>query len=202
MKLYYAAGACSLAPHITLREIGDDFELVRVDLQSKKTEDDKDFNDINPKGYVPVLELEQGEFLTEAPAVLQYLADLRPETGLAPKAGTLKRARLQEWLNFIGTELHKPFGTLFHPPGEEAKQAAVSQLKRRFAYVADQLNDRAYLLGDDFSVADAYLFAVMRWAPAFEIDLAPWPALQDYYQRIAARPTVRKAMSVEGLDKP
>ncbi len=199
MKLYYSPGACSLAPHIALSETGAKFDLVKVNLKTKQTDDGKDFNSVTPKGYVPALELDNGEVLTEAPALLQYIADLYPDAALAPRPGTLERARLQEWLNFIATELHKSFGQLFHPLSEETKLAALAQLQRRFPYVAAQLADRSYLLGEKFSVADIYLFTVMRWCPAVKFDLAPWPVLTAYQTRIAARAPVQAAMRAEGL---
>lgn len=199
MKLYYAPGACSLSPHIVLREIGADFDLTRVDLKSHRTEDDQDYMATNPKGYVPALQLDDGAILTEGPAIVQYLADRHPSARLAPPAGSLERARLQEWLTFIGTEIHKSFGVFFNPSaGEDWKSHARQAIKRRLAYVADSLGSRPYLLGEDFSCADAYMFVMLRWAGKFEIDLAEWPVLRDYLDRIAARPKVKEALAAEG----
>ncbi|ATE59612.1 glutathione transferase GstA [Thauera sinica] len=201
MKLYYSPGACSLSPHIVLREAGADFALVRVDLKAKKTEDGSDYLAINPKGYVPALELDNGELLTEGPAIIQYLADLHPAAGLAPTPGTLERARLQEWLNMISTELHKSFTPLFRGAGEEWRNAALENINRRFDFVARHLATRPFLMGDAFSVADAYLFTVLSWTAFVKFDLSPWPELQAYSQRIGARPTVQAALRAEGLLK-
>ncbi len=199
MKLYYATGTCSLSPHIVLREAGANFTLIQVKLATKKTDQDEDFTAINPKGYVPVLELDNGEFLTEGPAIVQYIADQFPKAGLAPAPGTLERARLQEWLTFIGTELHKSFGPLFRSQNEEWRQASITNLERRFDFTARHLTNRLYLLGEHFSVADAYLFTVLRWTKPVKIDLARWPALCAYRDRIAERPAVHEALSAEGL---
>ncbi|NMG36292.1 glutathione transferase GstA [Azoarcus sp. TTM-91] len=199
MKLYYSPGACNLSPHIVLLEAGLDAELVRVDLKSKLTEHGEDFNAINPKGYVPALLLDDGEVLTEGPAIVQYLADLRPDSQLAPAWGTRERSRLHEWLNFIGTELHKSFSPLFRAQSEEWREVAIANLKRRFTYVAAHLKSHDYLLGERFSVADAYLFTVMSWGPKVGFDLSPWPALVAFQQRVGARPAVQAALQQEGL---
>lgn len=200
MKLYYGTGACSLSPHIVLREAGLRFELERVDLGTHKTERGADYYAINPKGYVPALELGNGQMLTEGAAIVQYLADLVPEKNLAPPAGTLERYRLQEWLNYIATELHKGFGPLFNPKAhEDAKTAARAQLAKRLGYVAERLAGRDYLMGQAFTVADAYLFTVLRWTHFVGFDLSPWPALVAYLARIALRPAVVAAMKAEGL---
>jgi glutathione S-transferase len=200
MKLYYAPGACSLSPHIVLREAGADFQLLRVDLRAHRTADDRDYTAINPKGYVPALELEDGSLLTEGPAIVQYVADRYPMAGLAPPAGTLARARLQEWLTFIGTELHKSFGVLFNPAAAEDWKTHVRQnITRRLGYVAGALGSRPYLLGEEFSCADAYLFVILRWAGQFKIELSPWPVLKSYLDRVGARPKVREALAAEGL---
>ena len=199
MKLYYSPMACSLSPHIVLREAGLPFELVRVDLKAHTlAADGSDFFAINPKGYVPVLELDDGQRLTEGPAIVQYLADQRPERRLAPANGTLARYRLQEWLTFINSELHKGYTPLFRPGvAEDVKSAAREQLGRRLDYVASQLAGKSYLLGDDFSVADAYLFVVFNWGQWVGIDLAHWPVLAAYHARIAERDAVRAALAAE-----
>ena len=204
MKLYYAPGACSLSPHIVLCELGLPHELEKVDLrvQPHQTASGKDFNQITPKGYVPALQLDNGEMLTEGPAIVQYLADQKPEAGLLAAAGCLQRARAQEWLTYIGTELHKNFGPLFHPETPEAvKQTALAAIAKRLAYVNQALQGREFLVGDQFGVADAYLFVILGWCAHMAIDLQPFPALQAYQQKIAARPAVQAAMKAEGLLK-
>ncbi|MCX8005559.1 MAG: glutathione transferase GstA [Burkholderiaceae bacterium] len=202
MKLYYSPGACSLSPHIVLRELGAPFELVKVNLKTKRTADDRDFTTINPKGYVPALELDDGQVLTEGPAIVQYLADRNPQAQLAPANGTLQRYRLQEWLNFISTELHKQFSPLFAPNTPDAtKDIQRERLANRFDWVSRQLQGRDYLLGNAFSVADAYLFTVLSWCGYVGIDLAKWPTLAQYQARVAARPAVQQALQAEGLKK-
>ncbi|HUW36239.1 MAG TPA: glutathione transferase GstA [Rhodocyclaceae bacterium] len=202
MKLYHKPGACSLSPHIVLREAGLAFELERVDLASKKTGSGGDYLGVNPKGYVPALALDDGQLLTEGPAIVQYLADLAPEKHLAPPAGTMARVRLQEWLNFIASELHKGFSPLYNPRApEEWKGVARELLAKRIALVAERLTGRDYLMGDDFTVADAYLFTVLNWAGFAQVDLSPWPVLGAYQARVAARPAVRAALQAEGLIK-
>ena len=202
MKLYYSTGACSLSPHIVLREAGFSFELERVNLASKKTASDGDYLAVNPKGYVPALQLDSGEVLTEGPAIVQYLADKVQEKQLAPPAGTMERYRLVEWLNFISTELHKSFSPLFKPNApEETKQAARDTIAARLNIVEKQLQGRDYLTGNQFGVADAYLFTVLNWARPMKFDLGQWPAVQAYMQRVAARPAVHDAMKAEGLIK-
>ncbi|XYI03616.1 glutathione transferase GstA [Sorangium sp. So ce1128] len=198
MKLYFSPGACSLSPHIVLREAGLEFDLEQVHLGTKKTKSGADFTLINPKGYVPALEIEGGEVLTEGPAIVQYIADQKPESGLAPPAGTLGRYRLQEWLNFISTELHKQFSPLFNPKTpEEQKSAAREYVGRRFAHVAPRLEGAPYLMGEQFTVADAYLFTVLTWTKFAKIDLGPWPALAQYKERVGARPAVEAALAAE-----
>jgi glutathione S-transferase len=202
MKLYYSPAACSLSPHIVLRELALPFELVKVNLKTKRTADERDFTAINPKGYVPALELDDGQVLTEGPAIVQYLADRKPEAGLAPPNGTLARYRLQEWLNFISTELHKQFSPLFAPNTPDAtKDAQRERLAARFDWLSKQLEGKDYLLGKDFSVADAYLFTVLSWGRHVGIDLAKWPTLKQYVERVAARPAVQEALKAEGLVK-
>lgn len=198
MKLYFSPGACSLSPHIVLRELGLPFELVQVDLASKKLRDKRDFRTINPKGSVPVLELDDGETLTEGPAIVQYLADRKPALGLAPVNGSLARYHLQEWLNFISTELHKQFSPLFNPTSSEAVlQAQKERLVTQFTYIDQALTGRDYLLGKVFSVADAYLFTMLTWARAFQLDLAAMPRIGAYFERVSARPAVQVAQAAE-----
>lgn len=199
MKLYYIPGACSLSPHISLREAGVSFELDKVD--AGKTAGGKDFKTINAKGYVPALQLDSGEVLTEGAAVVQFIADQNPKAGLAPPAGTIARARLQEHLNFIASELHKAFGPLFNPQAsEESKKAAPDQVAKRLDHVESLLADgRTFLLGDTFSVADAYLFVVANWTGPTQIGLDRWPKLKAFVARVAERPAVQAAMKAEGL---
>jgi glutathione S-transferase len=200
MKLYFSPGACSLSPHIALLEAGLAFTTERVDLRKKLTASGADFTAINPKGSVPALELDDGSVLTEGPAIVQYIADQAPDKQLAPAAGTPDHYKEIEWLNFIGTELHKNFSPLFNPASsDDVKAGAFAMLTKRFGYVAAQLDGRDYLVGGRFSVADGYLFTVANWASVVRFDLAPWPALQAFQQRIAARPAVRQAMGDEGL---
>lgn len=202
MKLYYTPGACSLSPHIALHEAGLHFEIEKVNLGTKKTDNGIDYSTINPKGYVPALEINNGQLLTEGAAIVQYIADLAPEKKLAPPAGTLERYRLQEWLNYIATEIHKGFSPLFNPKiSETSKIAAMERLAKRIDFVAKSLADQDYLLGKTFSVADAYLFTVLGWSPSLHFDLSPWPVLKTYLDRVAARPAVKAAMEAEGLIK-
>jgi glutathione S-transferase len=202
MKLYFSPGACSLSPHIVLREAGLPFELDKVSFGTKQTASGQDFIAINPEGYVPALQLDNGQVLTEGPAIVQYLADLVPEKQLAPVAGSMERYRLIEWLNFIGTELHKTFSPLFNPNApEETKQTARTNLIKRIGFVAKQLESASYLTGDRFSVADAYLFTVLNWTRHVGIDLTPWPAVVAYLARVGARPAVHAALVAEGLIK-
>lgn len=201
MKLYYSPGACSLSPHIVACEAELPVELIKVDLQSKRTESGEDFRLINPDGYVPVLALDDGNKLTEGPAIVQYLADRVPAKTLAPAAGTFERYQLQQWLNFISTEIHKGgFAPLFNPAAPEAaKQLAVKTLVVRLKSVEQQLSTQAFLLGEHFTVADAYLFVTLSWGQYVDVDISRWPALADYAARISARPAVQKAMKEEGL---
>ena len=200
MKLYYKAGACSLASHIALRESGLTFERESVDTQSKKTEKGRDYLAINPKGYVPALEIDNGEVLTEGPAILQYIGDRNPESGLVPAAGTWARCRLQEWLNFITSEIHKGFSPLLRPTTPDAyKVIAKETLTKRLDYIAQQLAGKTYLVGDDFTVADAYLFTILNWRTRIGLGLDPWPVLEQYVARMAERPSVRAAMKAEEL---
>lgn len=204
MKLYYAPGACSLSPHIVLRELGLEHQLERVDLrvQPHSTASGEDFTRINPKGYVPALRLNGGELLTEGPAIVQYLADQKPEAGLLAPAGSLERARANEWLTFIGTELHKNFSALFKPGTPDAvKESALATIGQRLAYTNQALQGREYLVGERFGVADAYLFVVLGWCQHLSVDLQPYPALQAFQQRVGARPAVQAALKAEGLIK-
>lgn len=200
MKLYYSPGACSLSPHIVLRESGLPFELTLASTRTHKLADGTDYYTINPKGYVPLLELDSGERIAEGPAIVQYIADRVPERQLAPPAGTLERTRLQEWLTFIGTEVHKSFSPLFHPAmPEEAKAIFRDKIRQRLAWVDGQLEGRDYLLGERFSVADAYLYTVAGWCGAVGVDIAGLDRLDAFMQRMAQRPAVREARAAEGL---
>jgi len=202
MKLYFAPGACSLSPHIALREAGLAFTPVKVSTKTHQTEDGGDFYVVNPKGYVPVLELDDGTRLTEGPAIVQYIADQAPASRLAPANGTIERYQLQEWLNFITTELHKQYSPMFDPStSDEVKTKQRDKLAKRYDWIAQQLGDKDYLTGPTFTVADAYLFTVTNWAKPTGIDLARWPALQSFQKRVAARPHVQEAMKAEGLVK-
>ena len=201
MKLYYAPAACSLAPHIALAEAGLPHRLVRVDLGKHQLPDGSDFNSVNPKGYVPVLELDDGSRLTEAAVVLQYIADRKPGA-LAPAFGSMERYHLMEWLNFIATELHKGFGPLWKPNTPDAYKATVIEnLGKRFDYIAPILARQSYIAGDAFTIADAYLFTILNWTNVLKIDLARWPSLKQYLDRVAARPGVQQALREEHLLK-
>ncbi len=198
MKLYLAPGACSLSPHIALREAGLDFQPVRVDLASKRTADGRDFNGINPKGYVPALELASGEVLTEGTAIVQYIADLAPSSHLAPANGTLERYKLQEWLGFINSELHKAWSPLWRATTpEDTKTAAREAIHRRLTYVAQKLETQPWLMGDTFTVADCYLYVMLLWAKFTGVDLAGLPVLEAYRDRISARPAVQATLEAE-----
>ncbi len=202
MKLYFSPGACSLSPHIALREAGLSFDMVKVDLATKQVADGTDFKAINPKGYVPVLQLDDGSVLTEGPAIVQYIADQAPASKLAPAAGTLERYRLMEWLNYITSEIHKSFSPLFNPQAsDELKTLVRDALVQRFDYLSTQLQGKPYLMGETFTVADGYLFTVLGWTVPTQIDLSKWPVLSAFVERIAARPAVRAAMQAEGLLK-
>jgi glutathione S-transferase len=201
MKLYFSPGACSLSPHIVLHETGLPFTAVKVDLKTKAMEGGGDFRAVNGRGYVPVLELDNGARLAEGPAIVQYLADQAPLKQLAPANGSLGRYQLQEWLNFITSELHKQFSPLFDPSyPEELKARQRDKLAGRFDWIVAQLGGKDYLMGE-FTVADAYLFTVLNWCQWTGIDLGRWPALQAYVARVAARPAVRAALKAEGLAK-
>lgn len=200
MTLYYSPGACSLSPHIALCEAGLPAQFVKVDLGSKQMDNGGGFLTVNPKGYVPALRLDDGQVLTEGPAIVQYIADRAPEKQLVPAAGSMERYRLMEWLNFISSELHKSFGALFNPNApEEWKKLVREMLAKRFQYVSEQLGDKPYLMGDTFTVADGYLFTVMSWSSFLNFDLSPWPKLVAYSKRVAERPAVHQALVEEGL---
>ena len=202
MKLYYAPGACSLSPHIVARELGLPLELKKVDNKTKTIEGGGDYRKVNARGYVPALELDNGEILTEGPAIVQYLADLKPEAELAPKWGTFARYRLQEWLNFLTSEIHKQFSPVFKPTTpEDYKPVAKEIIATRFDWLDGQLAGKDYLMGSQFTVADAYLFVLLGWTRPTQIDLARWPNLLAFHKRVGARPKVQEALSAEGLLK-
>lgn len=202
MKLYYSTGACSLSPHIVLHEAGLPFEAVLASTKTHKLPDGTDYYSINPLGYVPLLELDDGTRLSEGPAIVQYIADQVPEKNLAPANGTLPRYQMQSWLNFISTELHKGFSPLFNPATPaDFKPAVIERLKSRMAWVDQQLDGRAYLMGAQFSVADAYLFTVTGWAPMVKVDISDLPNIAAFRQRMSARPGVQAALKAEGLLK-
>jgi glutathione S-transferase len=200
MKLYYTPGACSLSPHIIACEAELPLELIKVDLESKLTETGEDFRQLNPNGYVPLLILDDGNRLSEGPAIVQYLADQAPDKKLIPPAGTFERYQLQQWLNFISTEIHKSFSPLFNPVAPEgAKELATTILMRRLETVSELLSSQSFLLGENFTVADAYLFVTLSWGNYVDIDISRWPVLVRYADRISERPAVQKAMQEEGL---
>ena len=200
MKLYYSPGACSLSPHIVAREAGIPVELKKVDLKAKLVEGSADYLKTNGKGYVPAIELDDGSVLTEGPAIVQYLADRKPESGLAPAAGTMERYRLQEWLNFITSELHKAFGAFFSPAlTPEWRKGVADRLELRCEWLAQQLAGKPYLMGDTFTVADAYAFTILNWAHMLRVELKPFPALVAYVARVGSRPYVREALVAEGM---
>lgn len=201
MKLYCKAGACSLSPHIVMRECGHDFTQVNVDLAKKITERSEDYWQINPKGQVPALELNDGTVLTEGVAIVQYLADLKPDRHLLAPVGSLTRYHTLEWLSFISSELHKRFSPLFSSTTpEEYKTLLRAQLENKFSYVDDALREKQWLMGLRFSVADAYLFVVTRWAHAIKLDLSHLDALESWFSRVKERPAVQAALKAEGLE--
>ena len=198
LKLYYRPYTCSLSPHIVLRELDFEFELIKVDKDTRQTSDGRDFNAINPKGYVAALQLDDGQILTEGPAIVQYLADLRPEKNLAPPSGTWERIRLQEWLNFVTSEIHAGSAPLFNEAlPEQAKEFFRDKLFNRFAILEATLEQQDYLLGASFSVADAYLFTVLSWCRFFNIDLSRWPAISAYIVKLRKRPSIQSALRFE-----
>ena len=202
MKLYFSPGACSLSPHIAMREAGMTFDIEKVDLKAKKTASGEDYLSVNPKGYVPTLKLDDGQVMTEAAAIVQYIADKKPDSKLAPANGTPERFKLQEWLNFLATEVHKGTTPLFNPAVPDAwKQVVTDTLGRRYDYLAKHLESRPFLMGQGFTVADGYLFTLLNWSKFVGIDLGKWPVLKAYHARVAARPAVQAAMKAEGLLK-
>lgn len=202
MKLYYSPGACSLAPHIIAREAGIDLQLEKVDTKAKRTASGRDYLEVTPKGYVPALELGEGQVLTEGPAIQQFLADLAPGSGLAPANGSFERARLQEVLGYINSELHKSYSPLFSPDTpQQTREERKAYLQKRYGLVEQVLASQPWLLGERFSIADAYLFVVTNWAKGVELDLSAFPALLDFQKRVAARPAVQAALAAEGLVK-
>ncbi|MEO7621915.1 MAG: glutathione transferase GstA [Gallionella sp.] len=202
MKLYYSPGTCSLASHIALYETGLQFETDRLIKTTKMTTGGENYMQVNPKGYVPALKLDNGSILTEGAAVLQYIADQKPDSGLAPPCGTMERYHLQEWLTYISSEIHKSFSPLFNKDAsEDVKSHAHSMLSKRLVYAEAQLADKPFLMGDHFTVADAYFFVVMNWSKIVGFDLAPVPNIKEFLARIAVRPAVQAAMKVEGLLK-
>lgn len=199
MKLYYMPGACSLAPHISLREAGIPFTLVRYDSKSETVEGGKRLQEINEKGYVPVLELDNGERLTEVVAVLQYIADLKPASRLAPPLGSWERYRMQELLNFLGTEVHKSFWPFFHGGCEAEKPNQAERLRQRFTWIEKKLGDRPFIFSDTLTIADTYLLTMVNWLRPAGFDPAHWPGLKDYRTRLSQRPSVQAALEAEGL---
>jgi glutathione S-transferase len=200
MKLYYSPGACSLSPHIVLLEAGLNFTAEKVDLKSKKTASGADFTSVNSKGAVPALIMDDGKLLTEGVAIVQYIADQKPESGLAPANGTLERYRLIELLNYISSEIHKGYSPLWNPAiTADAKAAALATLDKKFTFLTAQLGDKPYLLGDTFTVADAYLFTVLSWSSHVGVDLGKWHVLTAYLARVGHRPKVQEALKAEGL---
>ncbi len=198
MKLYFSPGACSLHPQIALREAGLAFDLVRVDLRAHKLHDGSDYYAINPKGYVPVLELDDGTRLTEGAVIDQYVADRNPSAKLLPAPGTIERIRVQEWLNFIATEIHKQLSPHFNKQLPDAeREAQQRKIAGRFDFIVKELGSKPYLTGDTFTVADGYLFNMLRWTPHLGIDVAQWPTLKAYFEHIEARPTVKAAIEAE-----
>ena len=202
MKLFFSPGACSLSPRIALLEAGLPFTTQKVDTKTKQLEGGGDFWAINGKGYVPLLQLDNGEYLSEGPAIVQYIADQNPASGLAPAAGTMGRYRLQEMLNFITSEIHKGFSPLFDPAmSAEMKQGFKEKLAKRFDWLTKELDGKSYLLGETFTVADGYLFTVLNWGQWVGVDIAKWPVLAAFHARVAARPKVQEALKAEGLIK-
>ena len=197
MKLYYAPGACSLSPHIVACEAGIPLELEKVDLAAKKIASGEDYRQVNPKGYVPALRLDDGSVLTEGSAIVQYLTDRKPAAGFAPHAGTIERYRLQEWLGFLSSEIHKTWGALFSPKADRGP--VIEKLDQRLQFLNGELDKTPYLLPGGFSVADAYLFTLLNWAGFTRVDLSPYPALVKYAARIKARPKVQEALRAEGV---
>ncbi len=202
MKLYYSAASCSLASNIALHEAGIAYELTKVDLQAHKTEDGADFYAIHDKGYVPYLVLDNGQGLSEGAAILQYIADQKPASHLAPAAGTMERYRLQEWLTYINSEVHKPMGSMFNPKiNAETKEQTIAAVGKKLDWLTKKLDAKQYLMGDTFTVADGYLFTVLNWGQWVGVDIAKWPVLAGFMARVSARPQVQEALKKVGLVK-
>ncbi len=202
IKLYFSPGACSLSPHIALREAGIPFELEKVDFATKTTSSGADFRAVNPKGYVPALALGDGRVLTEGPAIVQWIADQKPEAGLAPKSGSFERYQLQEWLNFISTEVHKQYSPLFNPKTSDDMKTMVREyLTKRIAFAAGALEGKEYLMGERFTVADGYLFTVLRWSKYTNVDLSGWPSIGAFMERVGERAAVKAALEAERTAK-
>lgn len=202
MKLYFSAGACSLAPHIVARELGIPLELVKTDTKTKKTAAGEDFYAINPKGYVPALQLDDGQVLTEGPVISQYLADSKPDARLVPPSGTMERYRLLEVLGYLNSEIHKTYSPMFNPAiTPEVRAERQEYLKKRYALVEQWLEKGPYLFGDGFTIADAYLFTLTNWSKFVQLDLSGFPKLLEFQKRVAARPAVIEALKAEGLAK-
>ncbi len=199
MKLYYATGVCSLAPHIILHEIGKPFEIEKVDIKAKKTESGADYLAISPRGAVPLLQLDDGETVREGTVILRYLADANPDKNLAPTHGTMERVRVDEWLNFITTDLHKSFFVFFYDGGDKAKELYTAKLDRHWAMVAEQLDNNQFIAGDDFTIADPYLYTILTWAVKTNMNLARWPSIIAYMNKMEQRPSVQAALEAEGL---
>ena len=202
MKLYYSPGACSLAPHIVAREAGIDLELQKVDTKTKTMATEGDYWAVNPKGYVPALKLDDGAILTEVSAIVQYLGDLQPGSGMVPKCGSAERYRLLEMVGYVATEIHKSYNPLWYPDTPEVtKESARTYLKKRYTYLEKELGGKPFLLGDKFTAADAYLYTVTNWSRAAKLDLSEFPNLLAYQKRVASRPAVQAALKAEGLLK-
>ncbi len=202
MKLYYSPGACSMAPHIVAKEAGIALELVKVDIAGKKTESGDDFWQVNPKGYVPALQLDDGTVLTEVGVICQYLADLKPESGLTAKTGSMERYHQMEALNFVSSEVHKQLGAMFNPKmTPEMKEVQMGVVERRLNPLEKSLEGKAFFMGDKFTAVDAYLFNVLNWTNPLKINLGKWPNLQAYMGRVGARPKVQETLKAEGLTK-
>jgi glutathione S-transferase len=202
MQLYFSPGACSLASHITAREAGIPIKLERADTKTKKLVDGSDYYAVNSKGAVPALRLDDGQVLTEGVAIMQYLADQKPESNLVPKAGTLARYRVQEWLNYITSEVHKSYSPLWNPANDpKVKEYAQANLEKKLDWINGQLGGKKYLTGDTFTIADAYLYTVINWSYFLNLGLDKWPALKEFHARVAARPKVQEALEAEGLNK-
>lgn len=202
MKLYYAPGACSMAPHIVAREAGIPLDLVKVDIRNKKTKDGGDFWQVNAKGYVPALQLDDGSVLTEVGVICQYLADQAPQSGLVPPFGGMARYEQMAALNFVSAEVHKQLGALFNPMmTPEAREVQLGSIERRLNTLEQMLSGKAYISGDDFTAADAYLFTVLKWTGLLKVDLAKYPDIQAYMGRVASRPKVQETLKAEGLLK-